>query len=85
MKKLTEKQMAFKKIWDTEKSRVASCVDESVQDITESGGDIPLFSKGLLLAHIELETELNGPEFTVFALTRAAQALSLKHGLAGSC
>ncbi len=82
---LNEEQMAFKKIWDTEKSRVALCVDEAIEDITEIGGDIPLFSKGLLLAHIELETELNGPEFTVIALIRCAEALSKKHNLAGTC
>ncbi len=85
MTELNQQQVAFKRIWDTEKSRVALCVDEAIEDITEIGGDIPLFSKGLLLAHIELETELNGPEFTVFALIQSAKALSKKYNLAGSC
>ena len=85
MKELTKQQIAFKRLWDTEKSRVALCVDEAIEDISEIGGDIPLFSKGLLLAHIELETELNGPEFTVFSLIQSAKALSKKYNLAGNC
>jgi hypothetical protein len=70
---------------EIERDRVASLLEQAVAALTAEGGDIRCFNAAFLVAAIQLQAEMEGPETIVTALTKVGVQNFKGNGSVASC